>query len=335
MAVIYVKEQGACIQKKGERIAVSKNSQYFMEFPVSNIEGIALMGNVQITAQALQFLLKQGIDISHYTYSGQYLGQTASESSKNIFLRFSQYELYNNEIKRLDFAKRIVSNKIENQIGIISRYRWGEEYPQWKEDVAQIRRIQNKIEAAETINELLGIEGICSNIYFRSFGHMFHGDFEFHGRNRRSPKDPINVIISLGYTFLTKEICAALEAESFEPYLGLLHGIRYGRKSLALDIIEEFRQPVVDRMALKIFNKRMLSKYDFDLENERILLNTDGFRKFCVEYEKWMNGQRGSGDIPGFRGIIRRQAGALKQCIQKGTEYVPYRMEAGNVRGEL
>lgn len=123
MAVIYVKEQGACIQKKGERIAVSKNSQYFMEFPVSNIEGIALMGNVQITAQALQFLLKQGIDISHYTYSGQYLGQTASESSKNIFLRFSQYELYNNEIKRLDFAKRIVSNKIENQIGIISRYR--------------------------------------------------------------------------------------------------------------------------------------------------------------------------------------------------------------------
>ena len=82
MAVIYIKEQGSFVQKKGGRIAVSKNSQPLMEFPVSNIEGIALMGNVQITAQALHFLLQQGIDISHYTYGGQYLGQTAAESSK-------------------------------------------------------------------------------------------------------------------------------------------------------------------------------------------------------------------------------------------------------------
>ena len=77
-----------------------------------------------------------------------------------------------------------------------------------------------------------------------------------------------------------------MEAESFEPYLGFLHGIRYGRKSLALDIIEEFRQPIVDRMALKMFNKRMLSKYDFETEDDRVILNTDGFRKFCSEYEK-------------------------------------------------
>ena len=123
MAVIYVKEQGTLIRKSGGRIMVSRNAQTLMEFPVSNIEGIALMGNVQITAQALHFLLQEGIDISHYSYGGQYLGQTAAESSKNIFLRFSQYELYNNEQKRLDYARTIVNNKIGNQLSVICRHR--------------------------------------------------------------------------------------------------------------------------------------------------------------------------------------------------------------------
>ena len=205
----------------------------------------------------------------------------------------------------------------------------------WKDDAAQICRLKEKVSDAETANELLGIEGMSNNIYFRSFRYMFHCDFEFRGRNRRQPKDPINVIISLGYTFLTKEICSALEAESFEPYLGFLHGIRYGRKSLALDIIEEFRQPIVDRMALKMFNKRMLSKYDFETEDDRVILNTDGFRKFCSEYEKWMNGRSGCQDQQGFRGIIRKQTGKLKQCIQKGADYVPFSLEAQNVCSEL
>ena len=334
MAVIYVKEQGALVHKKGGCIAVSRNAQQMTEIPGSGIEGVALMGNVQITAQALHFLLQQGIDISHYSYGGQYLGQTAAESSKNIFLRFPQYELYNNDCRRMDFAKRIVSNKISNQLQMICSHRW-EEYPEWKADAAQIRRMREKVSEAETTNELLGIEGRCSNIYFRSFGHMFRCDFVFRGRNRRPPRDPINAIISLGYTFLTKEICSALEAESFEAYLGFLHGIRYGRKSLALDIIEEFRQPVIDRMALKLFNKRMLSKYDFETEGDSVILNTDGFRKFCTEYEKWMTRKTDGGSGPGFRREIRKQIAALKQSIQNGTEYVPFSLEAKDVCGEL
>ncbi len=323
MAVIYIKEQGAMVQKKGERIMVSKNSEILLEFPVSNIEGLALFGNVQLTAQGLQFLLQKGIDISYYSYSGQYLGQTAAESSKNIFLRFAQYGLYNDAEKRLHLAKLIVKNKVQNQLSIICNYRW-ESNKEWKEDVAQIEKIAGKIQDAETVNELMGIEGKCSNIYFHSFGQMFRCDFEFHGRNRRPPKDPINAIISLGYTFLTKEISSALDAESFETYLGFLHGIRYGRKSLALDVIEEFRQPVVDRMVLKLFNKQMLSKYDFDIEGEQVLLNREGFQKFCKEYERWMTEDIGNKGQTGFRSIIRRQISKLKQCFQKDEEYTPF-----------
>ena len=326
MAVIYVREQGAVVQKKGGRISISKNAHQLMEFPVSNIDGISLMGNIQLTTQALHYLLKQGIDISYYSYGGQYLGHAAAESSKNIFLRFSQYQLYNDEEKRIALAKIIVSNKIDNQLAMIRGHRWVN-YPEWKEDARRIAEIRGKTKNAETVNELLGIEGICSNIYFRCFGQMFHCDFEFHGRNRRPPRDPINVMISLGYTFLTKEVCTALEAESFEPYLGFLHGIRYGRKSLALDIVEEFRQPVIDRMIVKMFNKRMLGRYDFEEEGDKVILNTDGFRKFCCEYEKWMSGIEACGATKGFRNVIRRQMALLKQCIQKDMEYRPYKME--------
>ena len=312
-----------------------------MFFSVQNTSRITDLAGVHkhdsillIALQIYYFLLQEGVDISHYSYGGQYLGQTAAESSKNIFLRFSQYELYNNEQKRLDYAKTIVNNKIGNQLRVICRHRW-EDYPQWKDDAAQIRKMREKLPEAATANEILGIEGMCSNIYFRAFGHMFRCDFEFHGRNRRPPRDPINVMISLGYTFLTKEICSALESESFETYLGFLHGIRYGRKSLALDIVEEFRQPVIDRMVLRLFNKRMLSKYDFETEGERVILNTEGFRKFCREYEKWMNGNNDDANVSGFRRLIRGQAALLKQSIQKGTDYVPFGLEAQHVCSEL
>lgn len=241
MAVIYVKEQGALIQKSGERIIISKGTNTLLEMPVIQMENIALIGNVQITTQALHMLMEKGIDVSYFSYSGKYLGHAAAEASKNIFLRFQQYGFYLDENKRLEMAKTIVRNKIQNQMAVIRGHRWEVSSHDWKSDLSQMEKYQQTLCDKTSPNEVLGVEGICSNIYFGAFGQMLKCDFQFHGRNRRPPKDPINVMISLAYTFLTKEMCGALDAESFEPYLGFLHGIRYGRKSLALDMIEEFR----------------------------------------------------------------------------------------------
>ncbi len=154
---------------------------------------------------------------------------------------------------------------------------------------------------------------------------MLKCDFEFHGRNRRPPKDPVNVIISLAYTFLTKEMCGTLDSESFETYLGFLHGIRYGRKSLALDMIEEFRQPAVDRLAIFLFNKKILGIHDFDFPGDgSVILNEDGFRKFCTEYERWMNGSNKASGERSFRNKIREQAAELKKAICRREPYRPY-----------
>ncbi len=222
-------------------------------------------------------------------------------------------------------ARIIIDNKILNQMALIRSHRWNKEYD-WHKDIQLMESLRLQIPNKESSNELFGIEGMCSNIYLNAFVHMLKGDFAFSGRNRRPPKDPINIILSLAYTFLTKEVISALDAESFETYLGFLHGVRYGRKSLGLDIVEEFRQPVVDRLVMNLFNKRMLGTYDFDTDDTgRVLLNDDGFSKFCKEYERWINRKISSSEDASFRKVIRSQVSKLKTCIMSQEVYSPYR----------
>lgn len=335
MAVLYIKEQGAFVQKHGERLLVTKGRTKLLDIPVIQVENIALIGNVQISTQALHMLMERGVDVSYLTYSGTYLGHTAAESSKNIFLRFEQYRFYLDDGRRLAMAKTITRNKIRNQLALIREHRWTGTDFDWHQEDKDIRDILATLENKKTPNEILGVEGMCSNIYFKAFGQMIDCDFAFNGRNRRPPRDPINVIISLAYTLLTKEMCNALDSESFEPYLGFLHGIRYGRKSLALDLIEEFRQPAVDRLVILLFNKRMIGKLDFEFPEEgRVVLTEDGFKRFCREYELWMTGQStAAGD--NFRRRIREQVASLKKAISRGEPYVPYCWEDRHVSDQL
>ena len=359
MSVLYVKEQGALIQKRSERLLITRNNQSLLEIPIYNIDSIAVIGNVQITSQALQALMKNGIDVRYFAFSGKYLGCASSCMSRNIFLRLSQYQLYADMNRRMALARRIIISKIGNQMEVIRAFRWeqpekpgdeegpvdgqseeeplgSEEKPgdaavhtgnvDRKEALAELERLMERAAAAQTSNELMGIEGRASNVYFHVYGAMFHGDdfARFRGRNRRPPRDPVNAIISLGYTFLTNEVSAALEAESFEMYMGFLHGIRYGRKSLPLDMVEEFRQPVVDRMTLRLFNKRMLQEFDFTEEDGAVMLTEDGFKKFCREFERWMSDPACAGGGPCYRSLIRSQAAQLKRSVQHGEEYEPY-----------
>lgn len=324
MAIIYVKEQGSCIRKRDRHVFVEKNGKELAEIPLHNITGISIIGNVQVTTQVLHMFMQEGIDVSFFSYSGNYLGHVAAESSKNIFLRFAQYERYQDINARMEMSRRIVRNKVQNQIAVIRNFRWADIEYDYNQAIRQMLKLTDTLDEKKTSNEIMGVEGACSAIYFSAYGKMFRCKLEFHGRNRRPPKDPINVILSLAYTLLTKEIAAALEAESFETYLGFLHGIRYGRKSLALDLVEEFRQPAVDRLVLRLFNKQMLSEIDFEIEDGKVTLREDGFKKFCTEYEKWMKKPVGVHEKQSFRSMIRQQVSCLKKAIREQQEYAPY-----------
>lgn len=324
MSVIYVKEQGSYLRLKGEQIAVTKGNQTLLEFPIYNVDNIVVFGNVQITTQVMSKLMNIGIDIMYFTYSGKYVGHTVAEKSKNIFLRFAQYEIYMDEKRRLEIAKNIVENKVHNQINLIKSFHWErEEYPYLK-DVQQMQQALSTLRDKKNSNEVMGVEGICSNIYFHCFRHMLKNGMCFEKRVRRPPRDAVNALLSLTYTFLLKDMSVFLEGCSFEMYLGFLHGIRYGRKSLALDMIEEWRQPVADRFVLRMFNKRMMSEADFQEDTgEGVFLYEDGFRKFCNEYEKWIREPRVDGKS--YRLLMKNQAGILKKSLEEGGLYVPFR----------
>jgi len=155
------------------------------------------------------------IYISFFTYSGKYIGHMAADSSKNIFLRMLQNECYRNVDFRMETAKTIIRNKIRNQQALIKDYRWDTNYL-WQEDIESLTRLIGKLQEKDTTNAIMGIEGAASNIYFKSYAQMFKSEIIFPGRSRRPPRDPINVILSLGYTLLTREVESSLEAESFE-----------------------------------------------------------------------------------------------------------------------
>lgn len=326
MAVIYVREQGACIHKSNLQLAVQKGQHILKKVPLSYVEQLAVFGNVQITMQLMQYLLQQGIEIHYFTYGGNYLGCSKGEHSRNIFLRCAQYEIFSDMEKRMVIARTLVEGKIKNQLTVIRKYRWdtvGE--CNWHADVQSLENQLELLEKKNSIEEIMGTEGFASTIYFRSYGQMFKSELKFGGRNRRPPRDPVNAVLSLTYTFLTRDMCSILDVQSFETYLGFLHGIRYGRKSLALDLIELFRQPVADRLVLRLFNKQILTKYDFREDDmEGIYLNEDGFQKFCYEYEKWMSDKR-SGDS--WRMLMRRQAQMLRETIQYGTVFRTWKWE--------
>lgn len=235
MPVFMIKEQGAYVKRIEERIVVVKNGKTLADVPVFDITNLSIFGNVQVTTQALHLLMEEGIDVSFFSYSGAEIGQVISDKTKNVFLRMAQYERYMDLEYRLQIARSIVRSKVRNQIAVIRGFNWDEGQYDYKESV---RRLQEQVELLPqklTSNEIMGIEGNCSAIYFEVYAHMFKCPIRFSGRNRRPPKDPINIILSLAYTFLTKEVASTLAAESFETYLGFLHGVRYGRRSLALD----------------------------------------------------------------------------------------------------
>lgn len=325
MSTAYIREQGSYIRLKNGKMAVTKGNYTIMEIPIFLLENISVFGSVQISTQAMTKFLQSGINISFFTRSGKYIGQTCSGEARNIFLRLSQYEYYLNTERRTEMAKRITENKINNQIAVIRHYRWTGNLYDWKADVEKMEEYKKILAEKDQVNAIMGIEGICSNVYFGCYGQMFKSEIRFHTRNRRPPKDPVNAVLSLVYAFLVKDLCMILESESFEVYMGFLHGIRYGRKSLSLDFVEEFRQPVGDRLVLYLFNKRILKQEDFDEENGGIFLTENGFRKFCTEYEKWILKDAGEGK--NYREIMKIQAVKLKKAIQYGEWYEPYQMQ--------
>lgn len=281
--VLYVNTQGAVVGKSGQVVTVKEKGKLIAEVPMGRIRQLCLMGGVQITSQAVQTLIDEGIPIVHLSMNGRFNGLTTGLPAKNAMLRYRQYTQFSDPMRALPLARKTVAAKIANQRNLLLRnHKEGAD-----EATDRMKELLQRADEAGNLEELLGIEGMAARHYFAQFAGMLKGtEFQFDGRNRRPPRDPINALLSFGYALLVKDLTVATFQVGFDPFFGYLHQPRHGKPALALDLMEEFRPIIVDSVVVTLVNNRMLTESDFYVTPGGCTLTQPGRRRFLDAYER-------------------------------------------------
>jgi CRISPR-associated protein Cas1 len=291
--ILYVTTQGAYLHLEGETVVVEVEKQKRMQLPIHTIEGIVCFGNVLFSPFLLGACAERGVAISFLTEYGRFLASVRGPVSGNVLLRRKQYRMADDQGTTREIAANLVIGKVANCRIVMNRAirDHGD-----KIDTVAVRsaseslnRITSRISAAATLDEVRGFEGQAAAVYFSVFNHLIldqKTDFVFTDRNRRPPLDEVNALISFIYTLLMHDIRAKLETVGLDPAVGFLHRDRPGRPGLALDIMEEFRSVIADRLVLSLINRRQLTRKGFTKAANGAVTMDDSTRKvILVEYQ--------------------------------------------------
>ncbi len=288
MGTVYISTDDAFIGKTDERLRVRANKETLLDVPMIKVDGVVVLGRATVSPAALMELLARKIPLSFLTGTGKYLGRLEPELNKNIFVRAAQWQAAGETEQAVHMVRGFVRGKLKSYRNLLMRsQREGNETV--GEGIERLERAIAPIDKAATIDSLRGLEGAGSAAYFGHFNQLIRNDgFSFTTRRRRPPTDPVNALLSFGYALLTHDVQGAINIVGFDPYLGYLHTQRYGRPSLALDLMEEFRPLVVDAMVLSTINRKALSLEDFVSEplSGAVSLTDEGRRKFLRLYEQ-------------------------------------------------
>ncbi len=260
--VLVVQTPGAQIGQRGDELLVSVKGEEVRKLPGQQVRAIYCYGAVQMTAQAVSTCLELGIDVSYFSPAGRFLGMLGGLPASGVDARRGQYRLFELPGVRLQLAREVIRAKIHNQRVMLMRN--GDVPDRVMSLMASFR---DATESARDLTALLGIEGSAAALYFEQFESMLKQrddwKFDWRGRNRRPPRDPVNALLSLGYSMLAKELTGVCHSVGLDPFLGFMHQPRYGRPALALDLMEEFRPLVADSVAISLINRGELGPEDF------------------------------------------------------------------------
>lgn len=328
--VLLIDTPGAYLSKKEGRIIVTKDKKLLKDVPITTIDQVNLIGPISISTPLMQDLLKRSIPVHFGTTSGKHLGWLNPTLNKNSLLRLAQAKSVDKPDLSLSLAKSFVKGKISNMRTILLRHNRLLKNECITNAIEQIGKLAKKISLAENKQELLGIEGNCTKEYFNVFHLLVKKDeeFFFKGRNRRPPRDPINVMLSYGYTLLSNEIINELLRVGLDPYYGFFHSNIYGRPALALDLMEEFRAIIVDSAVLSAINNGMVDKDDFEFVYDYCQMNEKGRKAFFKAYRNRINEEITHpffGYKVSYRRIIELQARFLSKVLTGDfEEYQPF-----------
>jgi CRISPR-associated protein Cas1 len=303
---LYLSTQGLRVGRKDEVLQVKQEKALVEEVRINDVSHVALFGNIQITTQAVQTLCELEVPVTYFSMGGWFYGLTRGHELKNVFLRIEQFRLARDPATCLRLARQFVQGKIRNHRTMLMRNHL--EAPP-----ATLLRLKQYAEAAsraESLESLLGVEGGAAAAYFEQFNGLIKTadelddqlpglevpprpapsfSFNFHGRNRRPPTDPVNAMLSLAYSLLAKDCLLAALAVGFDPYVGFYHQPRFGRPALALDLMEEFRPLVAESAVLTCINNRVVSEADFVQAGQAVNLTAAGRKRFFQTYEQRMS----------------------------------------------
>ncbi len=331
MPVLYVTQPGAEVRKKGARLHVEWQGQILLALPLRTIERVVLMGPVQLSASAIQVLLQARIPVLFCGTRGYCYG-TLTAGHEDGELLLAHVERYRDETYRLSIAKAIVAAKITHQQRLLRRHARNHPNPTLTQVADRLGQLLETIPDRSSVQEVMGIEGQASALYFSVFGQCLRQEgLTFTERNRLPPKDPVNAILSLGYMLVLNEVLSAVMAQGLHPGLGFLHEVSKRRPALALDLQELARQPVVDRLTLSLFNRGVLTQDDFLTQpNGGVRLKEQSLKRFLQFYERVMTTpfRYGKDDKIGtLRDWIKEQAETLKKAIVAGALWTPEVLE--------
>lgn len=264
MENVYVVEQGTQLHKDGYRLIVKKGGRTIDEVFTRDLEQIILLGNVIITPPVMDHLIQDRVDTVFLSMTGRFRGRLLTQFTKNVVLRQQQYIRFAENDFMVAFARSVVTGKINNQRIFLMRHNRSLKNDAIAKAAGQMRIAAEDACIATTVSSLMGLEGLAGRAYFSVFNHLIkRDDFTFAGRNRRPPRDPVNALLSFGYTMLANAVETAINIAGMDPYLGAFHSVEYGRPSLVCDLMEEFRAFFVDSLVITLLNKHIVKPDDF------------------------------------------------------------------------
>lgn len=291
---LYVTTPEAYLSKDGLNVVISVKGEEVFRIPIHNIEQIVTFGYMGASPGLMKLCADSGVSLTFLSPHGRYVGRLQGPTHGNVLLRKAQYKYAENVDYSLHLSQIFIAGKIQNYRNILRRFvRDNGENSDVVLAAEELLKCKNRTLKATSIDSIRGIEGDAASTYFGVFARLLLNQkdtFVFNGRNRRPPKDAINAMLSFIYTLICNDMAAALETVGLDPYVGFMHTLRPGRASLALDMMEELRAYLGDRLVLSLINRKQITIKDFLQQGDEGIVMTDTGKKTILS--AWQNRKR-------------------------------------------
>lgn len=291
--VLYVLTEDSYLCRQGETVCVHVGGDERVRIPIHTIESIVCFGNTTVSTPLIAFCGERGVGLSFVNAFGRFSGRLEGPVRGNVLLRRAQYRMAESDEATSRLVYWLTMAKIANSRNTLlraARESVDEKSRNGLSEAAEaLSRIAKRLDTGQSVDSMRGLEGAAANTYFGAFDLMIKAskqDFYFHKRSRRPPLDNMNALMSFLYALLLNDVRSALESVGLDPAVGFLHQVRPGRPSLALDLMEELRSSVCDRLALALVNLRQLDANDFNSSPTGVLLSSDARKKVIAAWQK-------------------------------------------------